>query len=150
MLARNEQNVAKALSRQRARLATHFIHRERHAQNGVVAREAAILAVVDALVGKVERREEPDDFAEALLGDLLGARLADLFFYNRVLLGFNKKSIFYNPIKSGFMVYSYWDVEFIFGEGCYVSETIRSQFQLRLCLVIMSDINDDSNINGAQ
>ena len=46
---------------------THFVHRQRHAQDRVVAREAAVLAVVDALVGKVERREQADDFAEPLL-----------------------------------------------------------------------------------
>ena len=72
MLTRNEQDVAKTLRRQCARLASNFIHRESDAQNRVVAGEAAILAIVDALVGKVERREESDDFAEALLRDLLG------------------------------------------------------------------------------
>ena len=46
---------------------------KRDAQDGVVAREAAILAVVDALVGEIERREEADDLAEALLGHLLRA-----------------------------------------------------------------------------
>ena len=36
------------------------------------------MAVVDAFVGEVERREKPDDFAEPLLGQLvraLGQRL---------------------------------------------------------------------------
>ena len=47
--------------------------RQRHAQDRVVAREAAVFAVVDALVGKVERREQADDLAEALLGQRLRA-----------------------------------------------------------------------------
>ena len=62
MFARDEQQIAKALFPERAGLAEHFVHRERHAQDRVVAREAAVLAVVDALVGKIERREEPDRF----------------------------------------------------------------------------------------
>ena len=32
----------------------------------IVAREAAVFAVVDALVGKIERREQSDHFAEVL------------------------------------------------------------------------------------
>ena len=71
MFARDEQDVAKPLRRQRPRLAPNFLHRKRHAQDGVVPRKAAVLAVVDALVGKVKRREKSDDFAEALLRELL-------------------------------------------------------------------------------
>ena len=67
MLARHEQDVAEALRLQRPRLAQHFVHRQRHAQDRVVAREAAVFAVVDALVGKVKRREQADDLAEPLL-----------------------------------------------------------------------------------
>ena len=39
----------------------------------IVAREAAVFAVVDALVGKIERREQPDDLAEPLLRERLRA-----------------------------------------------------------------------------
>src|SRR5439155_26533769 len=67
MFAGDQEDVAKALFLERARLAQHFVHRERHAQNRIVAREAAVLAVVDALVGEIERREEAEDYAESLL-----------------------------------------------------------------------------------
>ena len=50
-----------------SRLAFHLLQRQRNAQDRVVAREAAVFAVVDALVGKVKRREQADDLAEALL-----------------------------------------------------------------------------------
>ena len=81
MLARHEQDVAKALRQQRPRLAPHLLQRQRHAQDRVVAREAAVLAGVDALVREIERRKEPDDLAEALLRHLLrapGQRLQQL------------------------------------------------------------------------
>ena len=71
MFAGDEQDVAKAMFLERARFAQNFIHCERHAEDGVVAREAAISAVVDALVGNVQRREESNDFAEALLRERL-------------------------------------------------------------------------------
>ena len=71
MFARHEQNIAKALRQQRPRLASDLLRGERDAQDRVVAREATVLAGVDALVREVERRKEANDFAEALPRHLL-------------------------------------------------------------------------------
>jgi hypothetical protein len=71
MLARDEQNVAETLLLQFPRLAQNFVNGKRHAQNRIVAREAAVGTIVDALVGNVKRREQADDFAETLLRQLL-------------------------------------------------------------------------------
>ena len=73
--------LRKPCASERPRLAPHLLRRERHAQDGVVARKAAVLAVVDALVGEIERRKEANDLAEALLRHLLrapGQRLQQL------------------------------------------------------------------------
>ena len=64
MLPRHEQEVAKTLRREVPRLLQHGRDVERHAQDRVVAREAAVGAVVDALVGKIKRREKADRLAE--------------------------------------------------------------------------------------
>jgi hypothetical protein len=50
MLARDEQDVAKTFRREVARFFHHGLDFEGDAQDGVVAREAAIRAIVDALV----------------------------------------------------------------------------------------------------
>ena len=71
MLARHEQQIAEALISQRPRFAHHFVHRQRDPQDRVVAREAAVLAVVDALVREIERCEEADDLSEALSSERL-------------------------------------------------------------------------------
>ena len=64
MLAGDEQDIAKTFRREMPRLLHHGLDVERDAQDGVVAREAAVGAVVDALVGEIERREEADRLAE--------------------------------------------------------------------------------------
>ena len=66
MFARDEQEIAETLIFQRLRFALDFLHAQRDAQNRVVAREAAILAVVDALVGEIQRREKANHLAETL------------------------------------------------------------------------------------
>ena len=73
VLARHEQDIAEALRQERPRLAPHLLRRERHAQDGVVARKAAVLAGIDALVREIERRKEANDLAKALLRHLLRA-----------------------------------------------------------------------------
>ena len=73
MLAGDQQQIAETLIAQRPGFAPHFLDRERHAQNRVVAGEAAVGAVVDALVGKIQRRKEADDLAKPLPGEGLGA-----------------------------------------------------------------------------
>ena len=71
MFARHKQDAAKALFAERARLAHHFVYRKCHSQDRVVARKAAVQAVIDALVGKIQRREEANDPAETLLRQLM-------------------------------------------------------------------------------
>jgi hypothetical protein len=72
MFPGHEQHVAKALFLEREGFALHFLHRQGHAQDRVVARETTVLAIVDALVGKIKRGEEANNFSEALLGQSLG------------------------------------------------------------------------------
>src|SRR5436190_19824257 len=71
MFAGNEEDIAKALVPQRPRFAKHIINAEGDAEDGIVARESTILAVVDALVRKVKRSKQADDFAESLAGQRL-------------------------------------------------------------------------------
>jgi hypothetical protein len=58
VLARDEQEVAEPLVEEMPGFAQHFANFERDAQDGVLARKAAVDARVDALVGQIERREE--------------------------------------------------------------------------------------------
>jgi hypothetical protein len=67
MFTRHQQDVAKALRPQRARLAPDLLLVQRHPQDRVVPGEPAILAVVDALVGQIQRGKHPDHLAESLL-----------------------------------------------------------------------------------
>jgi len=71
MFAGDEENVAKAVGEEFAGFFEDFVDGKSNSQNGVIPGEAAVFAVVDAFVGEIERREEADDFAEALLGELL-------------------------------------------------------------------------------
>ena len=60
MLPRHEQDVPKTLRQEMLRLRHDLIHRERHAQDRVVvARKAAVAAVVHAFVRDIQRREQP-------------------------------------------------------------------------------------------
>ena len=52
--------------------APRLFHRKRHPENGVVSRKAAVLAIVDAFIRKIQRRKETNDIAEPLLCQLLG------------------------------------------------------------------------------
>ncbi len=71
MFPGDEENITEALSKKFTGFFEDFIDGESHTQNWVIAREAAVFAVVDALVGKVEWGKEANDLAEALLGELL-------------------------------------------------------------------------------
>src|SRR5436309_15360355 len=62
MLTRHQQEVAEALTLHGARLLNDFIERESDAQDGVVARKAAVLAIVDTLIRQVERSEKANHF----------------------------------------------------------------------------------------
>jgi hypothetical protein len=67
MFAGDEQQIAEALRPDSLRLAFDFVERQRHAQDRIVARKTAVSAIVDALIGQVERGEHADDLAEPLL-----------------------------------------------------------------------------------
>lgn len=69
VLSGNEKDVAKAERMQVPCLCDDLINRECSTQDGIITREAAVAAVVDALVGDVERGEEPHGFAEVAAGD---------------------------------------------------------------------------------
>ena len=73
MFTGDEKNIAEALLLERAGFGEQIIRRERHAQDRIVAREAAVFAIVDALVREIERREEANDFAEAFDGERMRA-----------------------------------------------------------------------------
>ena len=72
MFAGHEKKIAEALLVQVARLAQDLLGVEGGAEDGVVARESAVGAIVDALVGDVERGKEADRFAEIPARDLRG------------------------------------------------------------------------------
>jgi hypothetical protein len=71
VLACDEQDVTETGRGQVPGLRHDLPDRERHAQNRVVAREAAVLAIVNAFVAQVEGREEPHGAPE--LADRLRA-----------------------------------------------------------------------------
>src|SRR5947199_9338758 len=58
MLAGYEKDLAKSLTSEMLRFGDDFIDVERNAKDRIVARETAIPAIVDALVGKIKRSEE--------------------------------------------------------------------------------------------
>ena len=66
MLPRHQQNVAKALLFERPRLGHHLVDGQRDAQDRIVAREPAVFAIIDALVGKIQGREQADNLAKPL------------------------------------------------------------------------------------
>src|SRR5881397_2422964 len=74
MLACHQQQIAEALPPECMRFLNDFFARKSDAQDCVVARKAAILAIVDTLVRQVQRSKEPNHFAESLPRDL--ARVA--------------------------------------------------------------------------
>jgi hypothetical protein len=74
MFAGDEEDVAETLGEKFAGFFEDFIDGKSDAQNWVIAGEAAIFAIVDALVGEVERSEKANDFAETLLSELLGTQ----------------------------------------------------------------------------
>jgi len=72
MLPRNEENLTKARSRQVPCLGDGLLDIQSDAENWVVPGKSAVSAVVDAFVGKVNRREETHRPPEILHGE--GAR----------------------------------------------------------------------------
>ena len=66
MLARDEKDLAKSLTSEMLRFGDHFIDVEGDAKNRIVARETAVVAVVNAFVGQIKRREQPHRSAKIL------------------------------------------------------------------------------------
>jgi len=58
VLACNKKNLTKSLAREMPSFGDHFVDVEGDAKNRIITREAAILAVVDAFVGEVQRGEQ--------------------------------------------------------------------------------------------
>ena len=58
MLAGDEQDLTKSLVGKMPRFGDDFINVECDAKDRIVARETAIPAIINALVGKIERREK--------------------------------------------------------------------------------------------
>jgi hypothetical protein len=59
MLAGNKKDLAKSLPREMLRFGHNFIDGKRDTQDWIIPRETAILTIVDAFVGKIERCKEP-------------------------------------------------------------------------------------------
>ena len=74
MLARHEQDVPETFRREVPRLRDDLRDRQRDPQDRVVARETAIFAVVNALVGQIQRREQSHRAPEMLPRQCLRTR----------------------------------------------------------------------------
>src|SRR4030095_15416420 len=59
MLARDEKDLAKSLASEMLRFDDDFIHVERDAKDGIVARKTAVAAIVNAFIGKIQRSKQP-------------------------------------------------------------------------------------------
>ena len=59
MLACHKKDLAKSLPREMLPFGHHFIDGKCNAKDRIIPRETAILAVVDAFVGKIKRGKEP-------------------------------------------------------------------------------------------
>jgi hypothetical protein len=57
MFASDEKELPKTRRRKMSRFLYHFIDRKRDAQNWVFTGKSAVATTIDALIGKVERRE---------------------------------------------------------------------------------------------
>src|SRR5262249_35750648 len=71
MLASDQKHVAEPLLLESLGFLQDFINRERDAQNLIIARKTAILAIVDAFVRQIKRREQPNDLSEPLPREFL-------------------------------------------------------------------------------
>src|SRR5262249_38313568 len=66
MFARNQKDLAESLSRQMLRFSEDFIDTQGDPQDRIISRETAILTIVDALVGEIQRREQAHGAAKVL------------------------------------------------------------------------------------
>jgi hypothetical protein len=58
MFASYEKDLPKSLMSEMLRFGDHFINVERNAKDWIIAREAAVPAVVNTFVGKIQRSEQ--------------------------------------------------------------------------------------------
>ena len=72
MFARDEEDIAKSFLRQIAAFHLDLLDAEGHAQDRIIAREPAVAAIVDALVRKIKRREEPHRASKILERERVG------------------------------------------------------------------------------
>ncbi len=68
----DEEDIAEALALEGVGFAEDLLEGKGDPEDGVITGEAAVAAIVDALVGEVKGGEEADDSAEALSGEGLG------------------------------------------------------------------------------
>ena len=87
VFAGDEEEVAEAFGVEVSGFGDDLINGEGGAEDGVVAREAAVLAVVDAFVGEVKGSEEAHGAAEVTAGGFLA--LGDLGFEDLIGNGLN-------------------------------------------------------------
>ena len=83
MFAGNQQNIAETLANEVSRFRFHFVRGESDSQDRIIPRKPAVLAVVDALAGKIKRRKQPHGSTEKPARDCL--RLAGQLRQLRVL-----------------------------------------------------------------
>ena len=96
MLAGHEQNLPETLLSEMPRFSDYLIDRKGNAQNRIIAREPAVTAIVDAFIGKIERREEPHGASEILQSE----RARPLCHCFQLGVGFGRDKIF-KPADQG-------------------------------------------------
>src|SRR6478735_3873556 len=84
MFARHEKDLAKTLLREMLPFGHHFIDGKSYAKDRIIPRETAILTIVDAFVGKIERCKEPHGSPKILQCERAGC-LRHRF---KILIGF--------------------------------------------------------------
>src|SRR4029078_4579559 len=66
VLTRDQKNLPKSLASKIPRFGDHFVDIKRDAKDGIVARETAIPAIIDAFVGKIQRSKQTHGAAKIL------------------------------------------------------------------------------------
>src|SRR4029077_3244900 len=90
MLACNKKDLPKSLPRQMLHFGHHLIDGKCDAQDRIIPRETAILTIVDAFVGKIERCKEPHGSPKILQCERAGS-LRHRF---KILIGFQGNQMF--------------------------------------------------------
>src|SRR4029077_3381061 len=90
MLARHKEDLAKSLPREMLPFGHHLIDGKCDAKDRIIPRETAILTIVDAFVGKIERCKEPHGSPKILQCERAGS-LRHRF---KILIGFQGNQMF--------------------------------------------------------